>query len=95
MTVTDQQTPEWWNLDIFLAQTIAEKLRNFISNSCGHPGEYTQESWEQKLESIVTRLERYSQKFELDLGFDEEFEIVKAGQEALHELADIFPALWD
>jgi hypothetical protein len=86
--------PEIWNLDISLAKHIADRLRAFSIESRGYPDTYTPEGWKEKIQSIVIRLERYSER--LDMPSQElENEVVKAGQEALRDFADIFPALWD
>jgi hypothetical protein len=53
----------------------------------------TLKEWQNKILSIAVRLERYAER--LDMPFEMEDEIIKAGQEAIKELAIIFPALWD
>jgi hypothetical protein len=86
--------PVWWNLDSFLAETIALNLRDYIKHSAGAPGEYTEEQWFAKLDSIATRLEAYLNRFDsADLEVDRV--LVESAKEAMHELADVFPALWD
>jgi hypothetical protein len=85
--------PELWNLDHTIAKFISEHLRAFVANGHGYPAEMTFEQWHAKLDGIATRLERYMDR--LDLEMDQELEVVRAGQEAMHELAEILPALWD
>jgi hypothetical protein len=86
-------TPELWNLDISLADYLASRLREFAASSNGHPDTMSAKDWQDKILGIAVRLERYAQR--LELSFEMENEVVKAGQAALKELADIFPALWD
>lgn len=85
--------PEWWNMDITLADIISTKLQLFAENNHGHPGNYTQQAWDEKLHSIIVRLERYVTKFDYDQPV--QLEIEQAGQDAMRDLADIFFYLWD
>lgn len=84
---------ELWNLDISIAAHLAGKLQEFAEHTNSHPGTLSLEQWRDKILGIAVRLERYAER--LDMPFEMEGEIVKAGQEALKELAVIFPALWD
>lgn len=86
--------PNWLNLDLFLAEIIAANLRDYIKNSAGAPGEYTEEQWNTKLNGIATKLEAYLNRFDIEQPDKETF-IVQQAKEAMHDLADIFPALWD
>lgn len=84
----------WMNLDIELAKFIVVGLRQFCDNSNGYPDNYSSyEDWVSRLNSIANRLEVYTQRFSYDMGT--ELEILRMGQEAMRELADVFPALWD
>lgn len=86
--------PVWWNLDLFLAEIISRNLRDYIHNSAGSPGEYTEEQWKNKLSGIATKLESYeSNKFSGDA--DRQKFITEQAQEAMRDLADVFPGLWD
>jgi len=85
--------PAWWNLDIYLAEVISFQLREFIRNAGGHPSGMTEEEWKSQLSSIAERLEKYSKKFDT-ASFAEEMAITVEGQQAMKELAEIFPALW-
>lgn len=87
-------TPVWINLDLFLAEVIARNLRDYIDNSAGSPGEYTDEQWNAKLSGITTKLEAYLNRFDILDAAKEAF-VVSQAKEAMHDLADIFPALWD
>lgn len=82
------------NLDLYLAEHIARRLEEFRVHSLGHPSNYTEESWNAKLRGIITKLNVYSTKFDTDT-LDKELEVTRAGQEAMREIADIFPNLWD
>lgn len=87
--------PPWVNLDLTIAEFIAKNLEEFKNKDSGHPGECTKERWDAKLNSIIVRLERYATRFDdPELGIAGENFIVTEGQEAMRELADIFPALW-
>ncbi len=87
-------SPEMWNLDISLADHLAKKLREFAANSHGHPENMTEQEWKDKILGIAVRLERYTERFDFN-SMELEHEVVVAGQEALKDLANIFPALWD
>ena len=85
--------PVWWNLDVFLAEQIARNLRDYVAKSAGSPGQYTEEQWKTKLSSIATRLEAYQTHKSMSL--EQGQFITKSAQDALHELAEVFPGLWD
>ena len=83
-------TPAWWNLDVYLSEVISNSLRDYQRNSSSYSGT-NKEAWEAKLTSIADRLEAYTNK----LQSDDEAEVTRQGQQALHDLAEIFPQLWD
>lgn len=83
------------NLDVFFAGMLAKKLKDFKDREAGYPAGYGNlESWHVKLYSIIVPLELYSQKFDLNLGWNEEKALTEAAQQAIKDLADIFPCLW-
>lgn len=84
--------PDWWNLDLYLAEHISTKLREFLANSQGHPSEFTEYEWDAKLSSIADRLEEYN-KNKFNVG--NTIELMENAKSAMRELADIFPYLWD
>jgi hypothetical protein len=74
------------------AEYIAGKLKEFSELEVGYPAGSSSEEWKAQLNKIIIPLERYAHKF--NYGFEQENEITYAGQQAMRELADIFPALW-
>ncbi len=86
--------PAWWNLDMYFADVISNNLRDYIRNSQSHPGDTTSEEWKAKLDSIATRLEAYTHKFDAPSPAAE-VKLVRDAQDAMHEVAEIFPSLWD
>ena len=89
----EEVDPKWWSLDMFLAEIIALNLRDLARNGTAHPGEYTPQAWKDKLNSIATKFEAYQER--LDVSSEAELFIVAEVKQAMHDLADIFPALWD
>lgn len=90
----EDNLPEWANLDCLLAKLIAEKLQLFREKTNGFPINYSSaDEWDNKLNSIIVRLESYPEKFQH--AYDIERELEQAGVQAIRELADIFPQLWD
>jgi len=80
------------NLDTHLAEYVAEKLKEFSELEAGYPAGSSLQEWRAQLNKIIVPLQRYSNKF--DYSFEEELEITNAGQQAMRELASIFPGLW-
>ncbi len=86
--------PAWWNLDMYFADIISNNLRDYIRNSQSHPGDTTLAEWKAKLDNIAARLEAYTHKFDAP-SHAAEAKLVKDAQDAMHEVAEIFPSLWD
>ncbi len=83
--------PAWWNLDLYFAEIISVNLRDYATNSQSVPSGYTKTQWSNKLTSIANRLEAYKAlKFS-----DKDAEVTENAKKAMHELAEIFPHLWD
>ncbi len=89
--VADDSTPKWWNLDLYFAEIISSNLRDFIANSHTIPFGMSESEWKAKLDSIASRLEKYKTIFEPE----DKSEDIENAQQAIRDLADIFPRLWD
>ena len=89
-----EANPVWWNLDLFLADTISSRLKEFVTNTVSFPAGSTKDEWEEKLISIATRLDNYKSRFEVS-SLEKETKLTVDAKEAMHELADVFHMLWD
>jgi hypothetical protein len=81
------------NLDVSIAKFLVNVLKQYRDMEVGYPAEYGNlEYWNAKLDSVIIPLEYYSQRW--DHSFEEEMAIVRAGKQAMKDLADILPHLW-
>jgi hypothetical protein len=82
-----------YNLDVTITAYLVDALKAFKEAEGGYPSNYPdQELWHKKLDSIIVPLSRYSERWNHNLA--EECAIVDAGQQAMRDLAEIFPSLW-
>lgn len=86
--------PIWWSLDMFLADVIAHHLRDYIKHADTVPLEMDKEAWDKKLDSIAIRLEAYKNRLTV-ANPEAELYLTEQARAAMHDLADIFPKLWD
>lgn len=84
-----------WNLDGYLAQVIADSLRELRTHGHGYPGTFpNQEAWNRVLEEIERPLRVWAET-QLDMDADEMERWVSRCREALRLLSENFFWLWD
>jgi hypothetical protein len=84
-----------WSLDGYLAQVIADSLRELRLNGHGYPGTFNnQDEWSKVLLGIETPLRIWAETHH-DMDLDEEDRWMERCHESLKLLNEYFFGLWD
>lgn len=86
---------DWWNFDSYIAGVIAHACEKFVKDGHGYPWGRTMEEWHKLCTDIARPLALWASPDRWEISYDDQVELYKQVQEALHKFADNFGTFWD
>ena len=86
-----------WGMHYHVSNVISGMLEHLSEHHCGHPGDITNEKWEENLKKWAKDIKAYNIMSDMPDGWthEKEMEAYKQTKKGLKDMAEYYGHLWD